>query len=95
MVNADSCLEITGIDRMTLPPTIIETLDKSYKKAIVSLSLEMASSMNIPKINVDEKSFRWLVYQNEIGNEKLEEGIRLFTEGNLFYIWRFFIISIF
>lgn len=74
-----------------MPPAVIEALAKSDKKAEVKLSPELAKSMDIPKIDVQEKGFRWLVNENEIGNDKLCEGIRLFTQGNLnIIIFRFF-----
>jgi len=64
-----------------MPPAVIEGLVKSEKKADIKLSPQIAKSMDIPKIDVKEKSFRWLVNENEIGNDKLCEGIRLFTQG--------------
>jgi len=64
-----------------MPPAVIEALVKSDKKSEIKLSGELARSMAIPKINVDEKSFRWSLNENEIGSEKLSEGIRLFTQG--------------
>jgi transaldolase len=67
-----------------MPPGVIESLSKSDKKAEVRLSAELAKSMDIPKIDVQEKSYRWLVNENEIGNEKLSEGIRGFTQGKFY-----------
>jgi transaldolase len=32
--------------------------------------------MEIPKIEVDEKKFRWELNQNQMATEKLAEGIR-------------------
>jgi transaldolase len=64
-----------------MPPAVIEGLAKSEKKAEVKLSPQLAKSMEIPEIDVSEKSFRWLVNENDIGNDKLCEGIRLFTQG--------------
>lgn len=69
-----------------MPPAVIEALVKCDKRAEIKLSPELARSMDIPRINVDEKSFRWLLNENEIGNEKLSEGIRLFTQGNSIFI---------
>ena len=66
-----------------MPPAVIEALAKSEKKAEVRLSPELAKSMDISRIDVQEKSYRWLLNENEIGNDKLSEGIRLFTQGKL------------
>lgn len=83
-------MEISGIDRITMPPTVIEALAKIDKRAEVRLSHEVAKLMDIPKIDVQEKSFRWLLNENEIGNDKLSDGIRLFTQGRLKLLYLFF-----
>ena len=38
--------------------------------------------MDIQKISVEEKDFRWLLNENDVASEKLSEGIRLFSNGN-------------
>ena len=47
----------------------------------LKLNVNSAKEMDIQKISTEEKDFRWLMNENEIGNEKLAEGIRLFTQG--------------
>ena len=64
-----------------MPPAVIESLLKMNKDAEIKLNPEIAKSQNIHRISVDEKNFRWLLNENEIGNEKLCEGIRLFSQG--------------
>jgi len=76
-----------------MPPGVIESLSNSDKNAQVRLSAELAKSMDIPKIDVQEKSYRWLVNENEIGNEKLSEGIRGFTQGNINKVICYFILD--
>jgi len=76
-----------------MPPGVIESLSNSDKNAQVRLSAELAKSMDIPKIDVQEKSYRWLVNENEIGNEKLSEGIRGFTQGNIIKVICYFILD--
>ena len=74
-------MEISGIDRITMPPTVIEGLTKINKPVELKLTADLAKNMDIPRIRTDEKNFRWLINEDEIGNEKLAEGIRLFTQG--------------
>jgi transaldolase len=38
--------------------------------------------MEIPKIVVDEKKFRWELNQNQMATEKLADGIRKFAEDH-------------
>lgn len=66
---------------MTMPPGVIEGLMKMNMDASIKLAPEIAKKIDVNKISVDEKNFRWLVNQDEIGNEKICEGIRLFSEG--------------
>merc|ERR1712238_645460 len=43
------------------------------------VSATEAVDMDIPKIDVDEKTFRWMNAQNAMATQKLAEGIRGFT----------------
>ena len=39
--------------------------------------------MDIKKIAVDEKTYRWMLCEDEMATEKLHEGIRLFTADTI------------
>ncbi len=39
--------------------------------------------MNIDKIVVDEKTFRWMLNENPMATDKLAEGIRNFAKDNV------------
>lgn len=76
-------MELNGIDRITMPPGIIEKLalmEEDIKSKLGELTVEEGNKIN--KIDVSEKNFRWLLNEDEIGNEKLCDGIRIFTKGN-------------
>lgn len=77
--SAESCLEISGVDRITMPPACYESLGNLSKPAETRLSSELAKKMNIEKISVEEKSFRWLLNDSDVGTDKLSDGIRLFS----------------
>lgn len=76
----ESVLELAGCDRITMPPTIIEKLQKLNITVERKLDSEEARNSNIQKHHVDEKTFRWMLNEDEIGNEKLADGIRLFAK---------------
>ena len=43
------------------------------------LDAAVSPSLNIEKINVDEKLFRWMMYEDPMATEKLSDGIRRFA----------------
>lgn len=38
-----------------------------------------AKNLNIEKVSIDEKSFRWQLNEDQMANDKLSEGIRKFA----------------
>jgi len=44
------------------------------------LDPESAKKLDIPKVPVDEKSFRWALNEDAMATDKLAEGIRKFGE---------------
>ena len=81
----ESVLELSGCDRITMPPGIIEKLQKMDNQAERKLSVEEAKSSgsNLSRIQMNEKTFRWMLNEDEIGNEKLADGIRIFAKDAL------------
>jgi transaldolase len=77
----ESVLELAGCDRITIPPGIIQKLDKMEVTFDRKLDVESSKKMDdILKLDeVDEKTFRWILNEDEIGNEKLADGIRIFA----------------
>ena len=43
------------------------------------LTPEAAAKSDLPKIALDENSFRWLHNEDQMATEKISEGIRLFA----------------
>lgn len=64
-----------------MPPVVYEALGNLNKNAEIKLSPELAKNMDIEKISVEQKNFRWLLNENEVATEKLSDGIRLFSNG--------------
>jgi transaldolase len=77
--NTGEILELAGCDLLTIAPKLLGELQKMETPVVRKLSPEAAQKMDIPKVPVDEKSFRWLLNEEAMATEKLSEGIRLFA----------------
>ena len=77
--NIGEITELAGCDLLTIAPNFIEELSATTGTLIPRLSEETAKSMNIEKIDMDEKTFRFLHNEDAMATEKLAEGIRKFT----------------
>jgi len=77
--NTDEILELTGCDRLTISPGLIEQLKNSEGTVEKKLDAEKSQEMDIPKINVDEKTFRMMNAMDPMCTEKLAAGIRGFA----------------
>jgi transaldolase len=78
--NSGEIVELAGCDLLTIAPTLLEELSKSQEPVIRKLHPEEAKSMNLQKINLDEKGFRFLHNEDPMATEKLAEGIRNFSK---------------
>jgi len=78
--NAGEILELAGCDRLTIAPSLLETLSSASEAATKKLDAEKAKEMDIPKIDMDEKTFRWMMNEDAMATEKLAEGIRNFSK---------------
>jgi len=71
-------LNLAGCDLLTIAPDLLEKLAASQAPVEKVLSVEKAKSMNIAKVSLDEKAFRWEHNEDAMATEKLAEGIRKF-----------------
>jgi transaldolase len=78
--NIDEILELAGCDLLTIAPKLLEELQTSQGPAPRKLDPEAAKKLNIDKISLDEKKFRWMLNENPMATEKLAEGIRNFAK---------------
>lgn len=81
--NAEEILELAGCDLLTIAPKLLQELDKAEGPVPRKLDSSKAQSMNIEKIVVDEKKFRWMLCDNAMATEKLHEGIRNFAKDTV------------
>lgn len=77
--NTDEIVELTGCDRLTISPGLLDKLAASTEPINVKLDASKCADMDIEKIDADEKSFRWMLNQDAMATEKLAQGIRGFT----------------
>jgi transaldolase len=81
--NVDEITELAGCDLLTIAPKLLQALQTTDGPVPKRLDAEAAKKMQIPKIPIDERSFRWLLNEDAMATEKLAEGIRSFTKDLL------------
>lgn len=78
--NEGEIIELAGCDRLTISPNLLDKLAESKETVTKRLDAEAAASMNIAKIDMNEKTFRWMMNEDAMATEKLAEGIRNFAK---------------
>lgn len=78
--NAGEITELAGCDRLTISPQLLEELTNSTDDVPQKLDAAKAAEMDIPKVDMTEKTFRWMMNEDEMATEKLAEGIRGFAK---------------
>lgn len=78
--NIDEILELAGCDLLTIAPPLLEQLQTAQGEVVRKLDPAIAKTLDIKKINMDEKTFRWMLCDNAMAIEKLSEGIRNFAK---------------
>jgi len=73
----EQVIELAGCDLLTVSPSILEELTKSNTEVVQKLDAKKVTA--VPKLDVDEKNFRWLLNEDDMATEKLSEGIRRFA----------------
>ncbi|KAL9984181.1 hypothetical protein ACROYT_G006451 [Oculina patagonica] len=77
--NTGQITELAGCDLLTISPSLLDKLNKSTEAISQKLSVENAAKLDIEKVSLDEKKFRWLLNEDQMATEKLAEGIRKFA----------------
>lgn len=78
--NIGEICELAGCDLLTIAPKLLSELEDKNEKLTKKLDADEAAQMDIEKITVDEKTFRWMMNEDAMATEKLAEGIRNFTK---------------
>ncbi|MDB6020863.1 MAG: tal [Pedosphaera sp.] len=77
--NVGEILELAGCDLLTISPNLLAELKKSTAPVVRNLSPAMAKESTIPRLEIDEKKFRFLLNDDAMATEKTAEGIRVFA----------------
>ena len=77
--NVGEILELAGSDLLTISPTLLDEMQKTQGTVTRKLNPSESAAKGGPKINLDEKAFRWMLNENQMATEKLSDGIRLFA----------------
>jgi transaldolase len=81
--NIGEIIEIVGCDNLTISPNLLKELENTEGILYKKLDAQKAKLMDIKRLVMDEKSFRWMMNEDAMATEKLAEGIRKFTEDLL------------
>ncbi len=77
--NKGEILELAGCDLLTISPPLLAELQSSADPVERKLDPGNAAKKDIPRLELDEKKFRWQLNENAMATEKTAEGIRLFN----------------
>jgi transaldolase len=78
--NKEEILELAGCDLLTISPQLLGELAKAEGEVVRKLDASQSKNLEIAKILLDEKKFRWMLNDNAMATEKLSEGIRNFAK---------------
>lgn len=88
--NTGEIVELAGCDLLTISPKLLQELQQQAEPLQRKLSPETAmnSAPGVGKdgqeeLQVDEKTFRWMLNEDAMATEKLAEGIRKFAEDTV------------
>lgn len=73
----EQVLALSGCDRLTISPNILEQLEDPSIEFTKQLSYE--GEISLKEMSINESQFRWVLNQDAMATEKLAEGIRLFA----------------
>lgn len=77
--NTGQITELAGCDLLTIGPDLLEELQNTEGELERKLDPEAAASSDIERIDLDEKTFRYLLNDDAMATEKTAQGIRAFA----------------
>jgi len=81
--NVDEILQLAGCDLLTIAPKFLEVLSNTQGDVPRKLNPGIAQGLDIQKMEIDEKAFRFKVNDDAMATEKLAEGIRKFAADTI------------
>ncbi len=77
--NIGQIIELAGCDLLTISPKLLEQLQNADAPIEKKLDADAAAAMDIDKIELDEKAFRFMLNEDAMATEKTAQGIRAFS----------------
>lgn len=78
--NTGQITALTGCDYLTISPGLLEKLSSSEEKLTPYLNEKKAQALDLTKFDeMEEKTFRWMLNEDQMSTDKLSEGIRKFA----------------
>ena len=77
--NVGQIIELAGCDLLTISPELLDKLSKSQEPIERKLDPAKAKEADVKKLELDEKTFRYLLNDDAMATEKTAEGIRKFA----------------
>jgi len=77
--NSGEIKALAGCDLLTISPALLEELDAGHDVVGEMLNEAAAKKLDMDKIEMDEKAFRWMLNEDQMATEKLSDGIRKFA----------------
>jgi transaldolase len=74
----EQILDLSGCDLLTISPELLSELSSKEGTLNRKLSSPDAKAMDIPRVHLDEKTYRWMHNEDAMAVEKLSDGIRKF-----------------
>lgn len=81
--NTEQIVELAGCDLLTISPELLGQLGATEGRLERRLDAAASQQMEIERISLDEKSFRWMHNEDPMAVDKLSEGIRKFTSDQV------------
>jgi transaldolase len=79
--NVGEITELAGCDLLTIAPSLLAELDKTTAALPRKLDPDAAHKLDLPKVHVDEATFRKMHEADAMAKEKLDEGIHGFSKA--------------
>ena len=77
--NTGEITELAGCDLLTISPALLGELESTEAPLVKQLDGSESKHMDIERISLDEKAYRWMHNEDPMAVEKLSDGIRRFT----------------
>jgi len=79
--NMGEITELAGCDLLTIAPNLLAELEKTEGELPRKLDPANAKSLDLPRMAMDEKTFRKMHEEDRMAFEKLDEGIKSFAKA--------------